>query len=103
MDVSALATGVGIVSQVFSIFKSAKDLLPADRKEEVAKLIEQAEKEFRIFEATAASGLGYVICRQHWPPEIMLEMPGRHVCHRCPKCGATVDASGDISEYDIFP
>ena len=102
MDFDALATGVGIVSQIFSIFKSAKDLLPADRREEVAGLIDRAEKEFQIFEASAAKKFDYHLCKCGFPPGIMVLVPGRDDAYKCPKCGRVADYSS-LYEASVKP
>jgi hypothetical protein len=85
MDIDSLAKGVGLFGSALTAVKQALALLPdSSKKADAAAAIEQAEREFKIAEATAATNLGYLICRNHFPPEIMISAD--EINWECPKC-----------------
>lgn len=87
MDIDALAKGVGIFGSALAAIKQAIDLLPkGSNKAKVAAALEQAALEFKKAEAEAAKQLGYEICTNHWPPEVMVTLPENDHQWRCPKC-----------------
>lgn len=90
IDLQALQTGLmGVASALWQL-KKAKDLLPegADKKE-IENEIEQAERKLKLAEAQIAPGLGYEICRNHWPPGIMVSEEDE--VWKCQDCGNTRD------------
>jgi hypothetical protein len=90
MDIDALAKGVGVFSSALSALKQTIDLLPdSSKKADAAAALERAEREFKIAEAEAANKLGYEVCRNHFPPEIMLSEDD--MLWVCPKCSNKKD------------
>jgi len=90
MEIDALAKGVGLFSSALTALKQAVDLLPHNsKKEEAATALERAEREFKIAEAEVAKKLNYEICRNHFPPVIMLSKDD--MIWECPECKNTKD------------
>lgn len=86
MDIAALIQGIGFVKSAIETIKQAKDLLPAGRqKDDIETVLASAERELRIAEAKLADELNYQLCRNHFPPEIMLSSDQN--LWVCPKCG----------------
>jgi hypothetical protein len=100
MDLDSLAKGIGLFSSALATLKQITDLLPnnSDKDDLIAKL-ERAEREFKIAESESATGLGYEICRQHFPPVIMLSKDDKN--WECPECHNTKkpDDYGTLSQY----
>jgi len=72
------------------IVKDATENLPeSDQKTEVEATLTQAEKQLKLAEVQIANDLQYELCRQHFPPEIMLSANNK--LWKCPKCGNQVD------------
>lgn len=66
--------------------KQAKDLLPEGaNKEEISENVDQAERQIKIAEAHIAQSMGYKLCRNHFPPEIMISADNEN--WRCVACG----------------
>jgi hypothetical protein len=92
MEIDTLAKGVGLFSSALAAIKQALDFLPdSSKKADAAAAIEKAEREFKLAEATAASKLGYEVCRKHFPPEIMLSEDD--MIWECPMCKNKKDNS----------
>jgi hypothetical protein len=92
MDIDALTKGVGLFGSALAALKQALELLPdSSKKADAAAALERAEREFKLAEATAASKLKYELCRNHFPPEIMLSTDD--VIWECPKCKNKKDNS----------
>jgi len=88
MEIDALAKGVGLFSSALNAIKQALALLPdSSKKADAAAALERAEREFKIAEAEVASKLKYEICRNHFPPEIMLSKDD--LIWSCPACKNT--------------
>jgi hypothetical protein len=86
----ALAKGIGLFGSALATLKQVIATLPdSSKKAEAAADLERAERQFRAVEAETASKLEYELCRNHFPPEIMLSKDGRN--WQCPKCGSTRD------------
>jgi len=86
MDINSLATGIGLFSSTISAVRQAIELLPdSSKKQAAAEALEKAEHEFKIAEAQSAYDLGYLICKKHFPPEIILSADD--INWECPKCG----------------
>jgi hypothetical protein len=121
MDLAEIAAGIGIVKTGFDALRTAlglvKDVegaLPAgEKKEAVARALEEADKQIRLGEAQIAKALGYPLCRCAFPPTPMLAIgyrpqagqrehalllelvakgqitsPSTFTIHECPMCGA---------------
>lgn len=92
MEIDALAKGVGLFSSALTALKQALDLLPdSSKKADAAEALERAERAFKIAEAEVASKLKYEICRNHFPPVIMLSKDD--LIWECPECTNTKDNS----------
>jgi hypothetical protein len=88
MDIDSLAKGVGLFSSALATLKQIISLLPDNsKKAEAIAYLERAEREFKIAESEFATGLGYEICRQHFPPVIMLSKDDKN--WDCPECHNT--------------
>ena len=91
MDIKALGEGIKALGSVVAIIKQAIDLLPdSSKKADAQSVLEKAERELRIAEATAAEALKYQLCRKHFPPVIMLSK-GNGIWV-CPECGDEINA-----------
>ena len=105
MDVQSLTQAVVGLKAVIDLAKQAKELLPeGPQREDVAAKLEQAERQLRIAEGQVANELDYELCRNHFPPEVMLS--ANDYVWECPKCGNTKDHSpaGEIAaiEHDLY-
>jgi hypothetical protein len=78
MDISQVASDLGVVKTAFDVVKSAfdlarkvKDALPSgNEKERAAAALKDAEKKMEEAEAGVAAALGYVLCRCQFPPPL---------------------------------
>jgi hypothetical protein len=71
---AGLKTAFSAIREVLGLVKDVKDTLPeGEKKNAISQGIEKAERASKIAEAQMASGLGFALCRRHFPPEIMLE------------------------------
>jgi hypothetical protein len=95
-DVGTAASGLkaafSAIREVLGLVKDVKDTLPeGDKKNAIREGLETAERTSKIAEAQMANALGYVLCKRHFPPEIMLETgyaQGRRQME-CPVCHHT--------------
>jgi hypothetical protein len=88
MDIDSLAKGIGLFSSALTTLKQMIALLPDNsKKEDAIAYLERAEREFKIAESESATNLGYQICRQHFPPVIMLSKDDKN--WECPECHNT--------------
>jgi hypothetical protein len=86
MDPETLAKGIGLFASAVAALKQAIALLPDNSKRtEAEAALQQAERQFKIAEAQAATGLGHQLCRNHFPPEVMLSTDNDQ--WTCPNCG----------------
>jgi hypothetical protein len=81
--------------------KAAKDLLPTGKKKaDAEKAIEAAERDLEIAAASAASELGFELCRRHWPPGIMvMNDDDILVCRECGKADPGVGAQFEVRTH----
>lgn len=85
MDIESIKQGLTAIGMVLTALKQAKDLLPENaKKQEINDAIVVAERQFKIAESKTAQGLGYELCRKHFPPEIMLSNDDK--TWKCPNC-----------------
>lgn len=92
VDIESVKQVLGTLSGVLGILKQAKELLPENsNKKEIIEALDRAERQLRVAESQAAQGLGYELCRNHFPPEIMLSSDNMH--WKCPVCGTERDTS----------
>lgn len=86
MDIESIKQGLAAIGMALTTLKQAKDLLPENtKKQEISNAIADAERQLKIAESQTAQALGYVLCKDHFPPEIMLSKDDR--IWKCPKCG----------------
>jgi hypothetical protein len=85
IDIESINQVLSTFRTVITIIKNAKDLLPEKEKQEVGSALEKAERQLKIAESQSAQALGYRICRNHFPPEIMLSNNNKD--WKCPLCG----------------
>lgn len=92
MDIDSLTKGLGLVTTAITTLKSLKEHIPlGDKKQDVEKKLEEAEKNIKIAEAEIAKGFNYQLCHRHFPPGIMLEIaPFKSKCDTC----------GNVEDYD---
>jgi hypothetical protein len=77
--------GVDSVGSVLGIFKQVRDILPeGSKKKEIDEALQKAEEQWKLAKSKMAQGLGYPLCRMHFPPGIMLDADGRN--WKCPEC-----------------
>lgn len=86
IDFEALKQSLGAIGTALTILKQAKDFLPeGGKKKEIVKAIETAERQLKIAESQSAQSMGYELCRNHFPPEIMMSPDNKS--WECPTCG----------------
>jgi len=90
MDVETISKGIGLFTSAISALKQAIELLPdSSKKTEASAALQRAEEQFKIAKAQAATELDCELCRNHFPPEIMLSSDEVH--WTCPQCGNKKD------------
>ena len=90
IDIKTLAEGIGLLKSAISTAKQVIDLLPdSSQKDDAAAALKQAERQLKTAEADTAKGLGYEICRAHFPPGVMLSKG--EMAWECPECGNKKD------------
>jgi len=101
MEIDALAKGVGLFASALNALKQTLALLPdSSKKADAAAALERAEREFKIAEAAVASKLKYEICRNHFPPVVMLSK--NDLIWECPECKNTKNNTpAPPSYYDL--
>jgi hypothetical protein len=98
MDIEAFGKGIGLVGSTLKLLKQAVDLLPNNsKKADAIEILEKAERELKIAESESAAGLGYEICRAHFPPSIMLSKDDKN--WECPECHNTKLGGFDFDEF----
>jgi hypothetical protein len=99
VDIDSLGRGIGLFGSTFAIVKQIVDSLPnGTKKAQAIANLKRAEEEFKIAESNSAVLLGYEICRNHFPPVIMLSKDNND--WQCPECLNTKklrDNNTDIS------
>jgi hypothetical protein len=86
IDIESMKQAFGTLSTALSVLKQAKELLPdGSDKDNIDKALKRAERQLKLAESQAAQGLGYELCKNHFPPEIMLS--GNDAHWKCPECG----------------
>lgn len=121
MDIAGISTGLALAKSGFDTLRTAIGLVkdvqqalpPGEKKETVARTLEEADKQVRLGEAQIAQAFGYPLCRCAFPPTPMLAVghrdprapmdkalmiavakkqghggvPGAITVHECPHCG----------------
>jgi hypothetical protein len=111
MDLTEIASGIGIVKTGFDAIRTALGLVkdvqgalpPGEKKEAAARALEEAEKQIRLGEAEIAKALGYPLCRCTFPPTPMLAV-GYRLCndHREYQLLLALVAKGQASSPSAF-
>jgi hypothetical protein len=87
MDIDALHSTLLSITIVSEKLRSGREI--ADQVERVApgfgELLDEAEKDLRIATATLAGELGFNVCPNCWPPELLTT--DRKARINCPNCG----------------
>jgi hypothetical protein len=87
MDIDALHSTLLSISIVSEKLKAGREMI--DQVETVAPgfgdLLEEAEKDLRMAQATLAGELGFNMCPNCWPPELLAT--DRKGQGTCPNCG----------------
>ena len=85
MNIKALNEGLTATEKVIGLLKSAADTLPSDKtKDEIKRLLVDAEQKIKEAEARLGPELGFHICKRCWPPEIMtVNDEGDLTCRHC--------------------
>jgi hypothetical protein len=92
-DIKPLTEAFTLAGSAISILKQIKDMLPeSPKRQEAEAKLERAERELKQAEAQTAKSLGYELCREHFPPEVMLSEDDR--VWKCPKCGNVKKTGG---------
>jgi hypothetical protein len=87
IDPQAIEPWVKLGADALSALKSALPLLPkGEKREQVEKKIQAAERALDLAHAQAASALGYHLCKCTFPPQIKLAEPSGQM--KCPRCGS---------------
>lgn len=93
VDLNLIATGIQSLKSLVELFKTGRELVTESQRETFDKTVAQTEKQLKLAEAEVATGLGYLLCKMHWPPEIMLETGQTNNYNvpisKCPRCGDT--------------
>jgi hypothetical protein len=85
MDIGSLAQGMTLLKSALDALKQAKELMPDSSQKEGADIaLIQAERQLKIAEGEIAGKLQYELCRNHFPPEIMLSSDDK--VWMCPNC-----------------
>jgi len=86
VDIKTWAEATGAV---FKAIRSVLDSIPSGKKrKEAERLLAEAEQEQKKAEAMLAKQLGFQICQDCWPPEIMVFSKADGFL-RCRNCGQT--------------
>ncbi|MEW6083420.1 MAG: hypothetical protein AB1607_02380 [Chloroflexota bacterium] len=68
MDIESIKQGLTAIGMALTALNQAKDLLPENpKKQEISDAIVVAERQFKIAESQTAQGLGFELCRKHFP------------------------------------
>jgi|CXWL01.1.fsa_nt_gi hypothetical protein len=85
----ALSTALTIYEKASKVIREWIGKMPdTPTKEAATKDLKQAEEAMEIAKVQVAESLGYLLCRKHFPPGIMLKV--REGVFSCQKCGDTV-------------
>ena len=85
IDIESIKQGFATLGTALTVLKQAKDLMPdGPKKSEINETLEKAERQIKIAESQTAQGIGFELCRNYFPPEIMLS--GDNINWQCPEC-----------------
>jgi hypothetical protein len=93
IDLQSLSKAFTSVEKVFKFLREGTGKLPDTPDKDAAVLdLKYAEEQLEIAQVQIADSLGYVLCRKHFPPGIMLKV--REGVFSCQKCNDTIGRSG---------
>lgn len=73
MDLESVAQAVSMLKTAIDVIRQTNKKLPdSSSKDEIEVSLMQAEKQLKFAEVEVANNLKYELCRNHFPPEIML-------------------------------
>ena len=91
---AAISAVVGKLKDIISLIPSS------EKKDQVLRDLEQAEKKIREAEAIKAKDIGYDLCYRQYPPHIMVvKRIGNDDYSFCPECKLTWDGR---TEHEIL-
>ena len=103
MDPSSIVLWLTAAKSAVSTIKQVVDMLPdGAEKERATTDLADAEHRFKAAEAQTAQELGYQLCRNHWPPAVMLSEDGTHWRCSDPECKGTADTGPAIVTIERF-
>jgi hypothetical protein len=105
--VTAIKSGLDLLEKLHSLYKRYVQKLPTGKdKEEGEKALMEAEKNMAVARAEIAQGLGFVLCRRHFPPGVMIRIgPEQYNQWQCVVCQNKNPSDQDIRQeesYDPF-
>jgi hypothetical protein len=106
MNVAAINQGIKIAGNAVASLVTITDSLPSGSdKDQAQQLLKEAGERLKEAEARVGHELGFPICKQCWPPEIMLQNDlGEYVCTHCnrkvpPGAAAEISGKDDLSTW----
>lgn len=85
-DLGMLKEGLTSLGIAVGIYGQIKDSLPeGSKKNEIEEALQKAERQLKLAESQVAQGLKFELCRNHFPPMIMLSPDDKN--WKCPECG----------------
>ena len=105
--IAAIKGGLDLLEKLHGLYKRYVQKLPTGKdKEEGEKALIAAEETMAVARAEIAQGLGFVLCRSHFPPGVMVRIgPEKNNQWQCVECGEKKPSDQDIHEeesYDDF-
>jgi hypothetical protein len=101
IDIESIKLALGTFGTALTLLRQAKDLLPENsQKQELSIAIESAERQLKIAESQTAQSMGYELCKNHFPPEIMLSKDNK--MWKCSICGNEINNLPKSPKYSTF-
>src|SRR5881628_3101810 len=99
---TAIKLALDLLDKARTIYERyIKRLPPGPEKADGEKSLREAEEAVQTARAQLAAGLGYVLCRRHFPPGVMVKVgPSHHNQWQCNTCGAKDPSDEAIQEAD---
>jgi hypothetical protein len=84
-DWGTLKEGFTAATAFLGLAKQIKDSLPeGSKKDEADEALQNAERQLKLAESEIAQALKYELCRNHFPPVVMLSPDNTN--WKCPQC-----------------
>ncbi len=105
--IAAIKGGLDLLEKLHALYKRYVQKLPAGKdKDEGEKALLEAETTMATARAELAQGLGFILCRRHFPPGVMVRIgPEKYNQWQCEECGEKNPSEQDLHEdesYDEF-